>query len=173
MTERFYIGYFENEHDVVAAATAARRNGYEILDVFAPYPVHGLAQAVGLPSSRLVWIGLWAGIIGLVLGLTLQVWTSAYDWPLIIGGQPFNAWPVFIPVSFELTVLFAGVIGTLALLARTRLFPGHLGSVLGRVSDDRFAVVLVQSDSSVDPDEMIAMLRERGAIEVVEGDEVA
>ncbi|MFQ5809368.1 MAG: DUF3341 domain-containing protein [Armatimonadota bacterium] len=173
MTERFCIGYFEDEHDVVRAATASRRRGHRVLDVFSPYPVHGLAEAVGLGPSRLVWIGVWAGVAGLVLGLTLQFWTSGYDWPLIVGGQPFNAWPVFIPVSFELTVLFAGVIGVAALLVRTKLWPGGRPPILDRVANDRFAVVLMQSDASVDPEEMMATLREHGAVEVVEGAEIA
>lgn len=172
-TERFCIAYFDNEHDLLRAATEASRTGYRVLDAFTPYPVHGLPKLVGLGPSRLTLIGLWAGVIGLVLGLVLQFWTSGYDWPLIVGGQPFNAWPVFIPVSFELTVLFAGILGVVALLVRTRLWPGNLAPILRRVTNDQFAIVLMQPDSSVDPDEMTAMLRDSGATEVVEGDEVA
>lgn len=172
-TERFCIAYFDNEHDLVRAATEAAHRGYCLLDAFTPYPVHALPELVGLGPSRLTLIGLWAGILGLVLGLTLQFWTSVYDWPLIIGGQPFNAWPVFIPVSFELTVLFAGIMGVVALLVRTRLWPGSLAPILKKVTNDQFAIVLLQADSSVDPDEMTAMLWDSGATEVVEGDEVA
>lgn len=172
-TERFCIGYFDNETDLVRATADARRRGYHVLDAFTPYPVHSLSEVIGLRPSRLVLIGLWAGVIGLVLGLGLQFWTSGYDWPLIVGGQPFNAWPVFIPVSFELTVLFAGIMGVVALLVRARLWPGNLAPILRRVTDDRFAVVLAQRDSSVDPDEMSAMLLQCGATEVVEGDEIA
>lgn len=171
-SERFCIGYFRDEHELVEAVTEARRRGYRVLDVFSPHPVHGLAEVVGLRPSRLTWIGFWSGVMGLVLGLVLQFWTSAYDWPLIVGGQPFNAWPVFIPVSFELTVLLAGIIAVLALLARTRLWPGRLPPILRRVTDDEFAVVLMVPDASADPDEMAAMLQSCGAVEVVEGDEV-
>jgi len=173
MAERFCIGYFNNEHDLLRATAEARRRTYRVLDVFCPYPVHGLAQEMRLGPSRLTWIGLWAGVLGLLLGLTLQFWTSAYDWPLVVGGQPFNSWPVFIPVSFELTVLFAGIMGVLALLARTRLWPGHRPSFLHNVTNDWFALVLMQIDSSVDPEEMTTMLREHHAVEVVEGDQVA
>jgi hypothetical protein len=75
-------------------------------------------------------------------------------------------------VSFELTVLFAGILGVAALLAKTKLWPGGRPPILDRVSDDRFAVVLMQSDASVDPEEMSATLREHGATEVVEGDQI-
>ncbi len=170
--ERFYIGYFKDEYDLVQATQEARRRGYRVLDAFSPYPVHGLSEAMGLGPSRLTLIGLWAGVLGLVLGLTLQYWTSAYDWPLIVGGQPFNSWPVFIPVSFELTVLFAGVIGVIALFIRTRLLPGHRKPLLRRVTDNRFALAIMAEDASLDPKDILQHLKEFGAVEVVEGDEL-
>jgi len=173
MTERFCIGYFNNEHDLLTAVAEARRRAYRVLDVFAPHPLHGLAHELGLRPSRLTLIGLWAGVLGLLFGLTLQFWTSAFDWPLIVGGQPFNSWPVFIPVSFELTVLFAGILGVLALLVRGRLWPGRRPPVLPDVTDDRFALVLAQVDSSVDPEELTALLRQHHAVEIVERDQVA
>lgn len=172
-SERFCVGYFEDESALLAAVAAARRRGYSVVDVFTPYPVHGLPETIGLARSRLVWIGVGAGVLGLLCGLVLQFWTSAYDWPLLVGGQPFNSWPVFIPVTFELTVLFAGIAGLVALLIRSPLYPGRLPAVLGRVTDDRFAVVLVQEDSSLDPNEMAALLREHHAVEVLQGDEIA
>lgn len=172
VVERFYIGYFKDEHSLVQATQEARRRGYQVLDAFSPYPVHGLSEAMGLGPSRLTLIGLWAGVLGLVLGLTLQYWTSAYDWPLIVGGQPFNSWPVFIPVSFELTVLFAGVLGVIALFIRTRLLPGHRKPLLRRVTNDRFALAIMTKDASLDPKEILQHLKEFGAVEVVEGDEL-
>jgi len=173
MSERFFIGYFEDERRLIQAIKEARCRGYRVLDAFSPYPVHALPDAMGLAPSRLTWIGLWAGIIGLVLGLTLQVWTSAYDWPLIVGGQPFNSWPVFVPVSFELTVLFAGVIGVIALFIRAKLWPGRAAPRLRCVTNDRFALALTVADASVDTEEILQFLRERGATETLEGDELA
>jgi hypothetical protein len=172
MSERIYVGYFEDEHAVVRATATARRKGYHVVDVFCPYPVHGLSEAMGLGPSRLYWIGVVAGILGLTLGLTLQFWTSVYDWPLNIGGHPFGAWPVFIPVSFELTVLLSGVIGVFALLTRSRLWPGNPTYAQRRVTDDRFALVLSQRDAALEGSEIAMLLRENGAVEIVEGDEV-
>ncbi|MCC6444344.1 MAG: DUF3341 domain-containing protein [Armatimonadetes bacterium] len=173
MTERYVIGYFREEKDLLHATGEARRRGYRVLDAFSPYPVHGLPDALGLPPSRLTWIGMWAGIIGLVLGLVLQSWTSDYDWPLIVGGQPFNSWPVFVPVSFELTVLLAGVIGVVALFMRSKLWPGRAVPILPHITDDRFALAINLVDASADTEDILSLLRASGAVEVVQGDEMA
>jgi len=171
--ERFCIAYFADEQALRRAIREARRRGYPVLDAFTPYPVHGLSEALGLPPSRLTWIGFWAGIAGLIAGLTLQFWTSSYDWPLRVGGQPFNSWPVFIPVAFELTVLFSGLIGVGALFVRAQLWPGRKHPILPRVTDDRFALALVETDAAVALEEMIQMLHQHRAVTVMEGDELA
>src|ERR1051326_3158185 len=115
--KRFTAAFFEREEDLVAGAAEARLTGFEVYDVYTPFPVHGIDRAVLLPPSRLTWIAFLAGALGLVFGLTLQVWTSAYDWPLNVGGKPFNSFPLFIPVTFELTVLFSGLIAIGVLFA--------------------------------------------------------
>ncbi|MBI3945447.1 MAG: DUF3341 domain-containing protein [Armatimonadetes bacterium] len=173
ITARYCVAYFEHERDLLRATREARRRGYRILDAFSPFAVHGLSEAMGLRPSRLTWIGAWAGIAGLAVGLTLQVWVSVYDWPLRVGGQPFNSWPVFIPVAFELTVLFAGLIGVGALFARTGMWPGNRAPRLARTTDDRFALALQDVDASVALEEMMATLGAEGAVTVVEGDELA
>jgi molybdopterin-containing oxidoreductase family membrane subunit len=170
---RYCIGYFASEQDLVAATREARRRGYRVLDAFTPYPVHGLADALGLRPSPLTWIGFWAGGVGLVLALALQAWTSAYNWPLRVGGQPLLAWPVFIPVAFEFIVMFACFIGLGALFARTHRWPGRWRPSLHRVTDDRFALALLETDAALDPEEQHKMLGDYGAVEVVEGDELA
>src|SRR5215510_7763051 len=119
---RYAAAFFSGEDDLIAGATAARHAGFEIYDAYTPYPVHGLDRAVGLPPSRLTCIAFLAGALGLVLGLTLQIWTSSYDWPLNVGGNPFNSFPLFIPVTFELTVLFSGLIAIGVLFARNRMW---------------------------------------------------
>jgi len=172
MNERYLVGYFESGEAMEQATAEARRRGYAVVDAFSPYVTHDLSPALGLGPSRLVWIGFWAGVIGLAVGLTIQFWTSAYDWPLIVGGQPFNAWPVFIPVSFELTVLFAGIIGVLALLARAKLWPGNRPPAVRQVTDNRFALVLAQPNAAVETEEMVELLQRYGAAEIVEGDQV-
>src|SRR5215470_9795074 len=168
---RYMAAYFKREDELLAAVLDARRSGFEIHDVYTPFPVHGMDQAAGLKRSRLTWIAFIAGAIGLMFGLGLQVWTSAYDWPLNVGGKPFNSFPLFIPVTFELTVLFSGLIATSVLLVRNRLWLFSKRMVFSRVTDDRFVMVLKQSDASFDQQRAVNLFTRHGALKVIEGDQ--
>ena len=169
--KRFTAAFFEREEDLIAGAAEARLAGFEVYDVYTPYPVHGMDRAVALPPSRLTWIAFLAGALGLVFGLTLQVWTSAYDWPLNVGGKPFNSFPLFIPVTFELTVLFSGLIAIAVLFARNRMWLFSKRRVFERVTDDRFVLVLKQSDASFDIDKAARLFGRHNVVNVVEGDQ--
>lgn len=127
---------------LLEAVKRLRRDGYRVIDTYTPFPVHGMDEAIGLKPSRLPRACLAFAILGLAIALGLQIWTSAIDYPLIVGGKPLIALPAFIPVSFELTVLVAGlgVVASLFLVSGMRpkfkvpdLHPG--------VNDDRFVVV--------------------------------
>ena len=168
---RYTAAYFRNEDDLVAGARAARRAGFEIHDAYTPFAVHGLDRAVALPPSKLTWIAFLAGAVGLIFALTLQVWTSAYDWPLNVGGKPFNSFPLFIPVAFELTVLFSGLIAIGVLFARNRMWLFSKRRVFERVTDDRFVLVLKQSDASFDIEKAVTLFSNYHAINVIEGDQ--
>jgi hypothetical protein len=135
------IAVFDNETDLLAATRATRDAGCEIVDVFTPYAVHGLDEAMGLRPSRLGWVCFLAGAAGAALALWAQYWTSAVDWPLNVGGKPFNSLPAFVPVIFELCVLFAALGVVLALLVRCGLRPGRRAVVPPGVTDDRFVLV--------------------------------
>jgi ActD protein len=139
---RYTAAFFAGEQNLLAAASAARASGFEIVDTFTPFPVHGMDEAVGLSRSRLTWIAFLAGLLGLGFGLALQIWTSAYDWPLNVGGKPFNSFPLFIPVAFELTVLFSGLIAIGVLVARNRMWLFSKRQVFAGVTDDHFVLVL-------------------------------
>ncbi|MCI0486175.1 MAG: DUF3341 domain-containing protein [Blastocatellia bacterium] len=168
---RYTAAYFRREEDLIAAAREARAAGFEIHDAFTPFPVHGLDEAVGLRPSRLTWIALIAGAMGLGAGLALQIWTSVYDWPLNVGGKPFNSFPLFIPVAFELTVLFSGLIAICVLLARNRLWIFSKRLVFDRVTDDRFVLVLKARDASFDINKAMVIFDRAGALRVIEGDQ--
>ena len=105
---RYTAAYFTNEDDLKASAAEARLRGFEIYDVFSPFPIHGMDEAVGLKPSRITWAAFAGGAVGLLTAVVLQIWTSAYDWALNIGGKPFSTPLLFVPVTFELTVLFCG-----------------------------------------------------------------
>jgi hypothetical protein len=167
---RYTAAFFETEDDLLEGAEDARRSGFEIHDVFTPFAVHGMDRAVGLAPSRLTWIAFAAGAFGLVFALALQVWTSAYDWPLNVGGKPFNSFPLFIPVAFELTVLFSGLIAIGVLFARNRMWLFSRRRIFERVSDDRFVLVLSQQDASFDMEKALDLFARHHAVGIMEGD---
>jgi hypothetical protein len=148
MRRRLHIGFFEDEHDLLEAVRDCRARSIPVVDVVSPYPIHGLDDAMGIRTSRLPWVTLVGGAVGLSLGLWLQYWSSATNWPLDVGGKPFDSLPAFVPVAFELTILFAGLSTGFALLFRSRLWPGksvHTG--LESTTDDRHALILAQEDA--------------------------
>ncbi len=146
MSDRVCVAWFDREESIVAATAAARGEGYRVYDAYTPYAVHGMDEAMGLQPSRLRWVCLGGALFGLVFGVLFQMWTSSVSWPLNIGGKPTFALPSFVPVSFELMMLVAGLSTVAALLVRTRLFPRPKPRfILPRVTDDRFALVLVSA----------------------------
>ena len=172
MTRRVLVVTFADEHGLLMAVRALRAEGRPTLDVRAPYPVHGLPEAQGLRPSRLPWVTFWGGFTGLALGLLLQVWTSAVDWPLNVGGKPLLSWPAFVPVAFELVVLFAGLATVAAFLIvdRRRPFQPSIQSCL-RATDDRFLLALAAQDATYDASALGRSMGDRfgalGAEEVV------
>ena len=91
MSERFLLGFFEDEDDVMGATRALRASGFRIADIYAPYAVHGLDKAMGLKPSRLPWICFALGLAGAAFKVWFEIWTSATDWPINVGGKPFNS----------------------------------------------------------------------------------
>ena len=151
MSRRLLINFFAHEKDILAATQVAREQGYEIVDVYTPYAVHGMDDAIGLKKSFLPWICFILGVFGAVAKLSFQIWTSATSWALNVGGKPFRSVPAFVPVTFEIMVLFAGVGTVLAFLFVGKLRPGKKPKVIyDGVTNDKFALVLVQHNASFD-----------------------
>ncbi len=103
------VGFFEGPEEILAAARRVRASQFKDWDCYTPFPVHGMDEAQGLKRSLLPFVTLAAGLTGFLFAFGLQYWTSAVDWPINVAGKPFNSWPAFVPVMFELTVLFAGL----------------------------------------------------------------
>jgi hypothetical protein len=151
MSRRLLVSMFGREEDILAATKAAREGGYTIDDIYTPYAVHGLDDAQGLRKSRLPWICFGLGLSGAAAKLWYQVWTSATSWPVNVGGKPLRSVPAFVPVTFEIMVLFAGIGTVIALLLVSRLWLGKKPKVLyDRVTDDRFVLVLEETDATFD-----------------------
>ena len=158
MSKRLLASVFEHEHDILGATKAAHENGYKIEDVFTPYAVHGLDEAQGLKPSKLPWICFALGLTGAVAKLWYQIWTSATSWPVNVGGKPLKSVPAFVPVTFEIMVLFAGVGTVLALFIISKLRPGKKPKVFyERATDNRFVLVLEETDGAFDVQKLRTM----------------
>ena len=162
-----YVAWFKEEAQVLDATRAAKARGMDVEDVYSPYPIHGIDEAMGLQPSRLTWVCCAFGLLGLGLALGFQYWVSAIDWPLNVGGKPFNSMPAFVPVAFELTVLIAALGTVAALFARTRLLPRARPRFMPEgVTRDRFALVVRASARTFDADETRGLLERAGADEI-------
>lgn len=164
MSRRVWFASFEREENLLRAVREMRRRGYHVLDVFTPYPVHGLDEAMGLAPSRLPVACLAFGLTGALAAFLFQSWVSIKDWPTVIGGKPFWAWPSFIPITFEVTVLFAGLGSVASLLVLRGLFPGRRPRFeVKRATDDRFVVAVERADASFDEEAFAALCLSCGA----------
>jgi len=166
------VGYVATPREIVAVCDALREEGYRCFDAHTPFPVHGLERAMGLPASPLPWITLGAAILGAASALLLQWWTSAVDYPLNIGGKPLFSLPAFIPVTFELTVLFAAIATFLGNWGLSRL-PRYVHAVprhteFGRASDDLFFVSVEATDPRFDPVRTRNLLAQAGTRDIQE-----
>ena len=116
---------FDNAGDLLAATRKAYSEGYRRMEAYSPMPVHGLADALGFRTSALPKLVLAGGILGCICGFLMQWVVETIVYPLNIGGRPFNSWPAFIPITFEVTVLFAAVTAVLGMLALNGLPRPH------------------------------------------------
>ncbi len=169
--KRIHAVVFDDPGNTVGAVVRLRSEGFEISDVHSPFPVHGMEEALGLRESNLPWATLVGGAIGLAVALWLQSWTHTVDWPLNIGGKSNLALPASIPIIFELTVLFAAFATVGTLFARGRLFPRlEIGTPAtqphARACDDRFVVLVIESDAAFSPERFAEVCRELAPVEI-------
>jgi hypothetical protein len=166
MSRSLHTGFFEDQHDLLRAAEECRARAIPVVDVVSPFPIHGLDAVLGIRPSRLPWVTLIGGAVGLTCGFWLEYWTSAVNWPINVGGKPFDSFPAFVPVAFELTILFAGLSTALALLVRSRLWPSKsVPAGLECTTDDRHALILAQADAAFRDADFPELLRRHGAVE--------
>jgi hypothetical protein len=105
----YVLGEFKDDHGLLSAARTLRGRGHKGLDLHTPYPIHGAEEALGLRRSTVPLVALLAGIVGAASGYLLQWYTVGFDWPLNVGNRPPHSPPAFIPVTFELGVLFCAL----------------------------------------------------------------
>lgn len=164
--KKFVVGNFYDEQVLFPAVKNVRKQGYKIHDVYTPFPIHGLDTAMGLRDTSLHTAGFVYGITGTTVAFSFITWALTTDWPLNIGGKPFFSLPAWIPIMFELTVLFAAVGMVLTFCYLCQLAPfvkkDHFNP---RSTDDTF-VMAIECSSKTNEQEVIAFLQNVGAQDV-------
>jgi hypothetical protein len=163
---------FETPEQLVHAAEAAHHEGYRKMDAYSPLPIEELHHAMHIPDSPLPKFVLGAGIMGMFCGFGLLYWIAAITYPLNVGGRPYNSWPAFIPITFEVTVLMAGLT-TLATLLFLCGFPMPYHPVFNvprfkHASRDRFFLCIEAEDAKFDLQRTKEFLHTLHAHEVAE-----
>ncbi len=167
MKKDFLLAIYDCEEKLLESAEKARDKQIEMYDVYTPFPVHGLDDAMGIKRSFLPYVTFIAGATGLMFAMGFQLWSSVIDWPTIIGGKPFASVPAFVPVTFEITVLFAAHTTVLAFLISNKLFPGKSAVVMHDEQTCSKFVIALEKDK-VNVDDVTNLFKEHGAIEVSE-----
>ncbi len=121
-----YLAEYRDPELLVAAAKRAYEAGYRKMDAYSPFPVEGLAEAIGFTHNRMPMIVLIGGVLGALTAFGMMTYSSVYAYPLNVGGRPLLSWPAFIPITFELTVLFAAFAAVFGMLGLNGLpMPHH------------------------------------------------
>lgn len=164
--KKFIVGSFDDEAVLFPAVKKVRKAGYKIHDVFTPFPIHGLDKAMGLRDTSLHTAGFIYGITGTATALGFISWALTVDWQIVFGGKPFFSLPAWIPITFELTVLFSSVGMVLTFCYLCQLAPfvkkDHFNL---RSTDDLFVMALECTDKT-NEEEVKAFMTSIGAQDV-------
>lgn len=161
------LAEFEETDELIAAANRLREAGYRRIDAYTPFPVEGLAEATGFTKTRVPLLVLIGGILGGSGGYLLQWWINVVDFPLDIGGRPYHSWPAFVPVTFEMTILFAAFFAVFGMLALNGLprphHPLFANEAFARASTDGYFLCAEASDPNFDADAIRRLFQESNA----------
>ena len=156
------LAEFDNPTELVAAIHGAREAGYRRMEAYTPFPVEEVVEALHQPPTVLPWLVFAGGVIGGVGGFAMQVYAAAYSYPVEVAGKPLYSWPMFIPITFELTILCAALTAVLGMLALNRLpEPYHpLFNVprFAQATRDRFFLCIQSRDPLFDEERVKQML---------------
>jgi len=166
-SKNFLVGVFEDEDVLLDAIKTVRSGGVKIHEVYSPFPVHGIDDALGYKGSRRTIVAFLFGLLGTSLALTMQLGMMTVDWPMIIGGKDYAPFPSFIPVTFELTVLLAsfGMVGTFMVISNLK--PWGKAKLLDiRITDDKHIMAVDLGSNTINESAISKLLTDSGASEV-------
>ncbi len=165
--KKFIVGSFDDEAVLFPAVKQVRKSGYKIHDVFTPFPIHGLDKVMGLRDTSIHTAGFIYGITGTATALGFITWVATKDWPLNIGGKPFFSLPAWIPIIFELTVLFSAVGMVLTFCYLCQMAPFVKKDHFNLRSTDDLFVMALECTEKTNEKEAVAFLQNVGATDVV------
>lgn len=154
---------FDNPTDLVAAARRTYESGYRRINGYSPYPIEELSEAIGFTRTSLPLIVFIGGVLGGLGGFFMQYWMEVVDYPLNVGGKPYNSWPAFIPITFEMTVLCAAFAAVLGMLALNKLpqpyHPVFNAPNFALATRDRFFLVIEANDPRFEHDQVMQFMK--------------
>ncbi|SOD96026.1 DUF3341 domain-containing protein [Spirosoma fluviale] len=164
---KFLVGIYDDDDVVLSAVKEVKGAGVRIQEVYSPFPIHGLDVALGHPRSRLGIAAFLFGLSGTLTALALTYYTEGFDWPMIVGGKDSYSPVIYVPIIFELTVLFCalGMVGTF-------LISNGMGPTVKplmydlRTTDNKFAMAIDLSKNNIGEGDIEQILRKSGAAEV-------
>lgn len=166
------MAQFDNPSQLVAAARSAYAEGYRQINGYSPFPIEELDEAIGFKRTTLPYIVFAGGLLGALGGYFMQYWMAVVDYPLIVGGKPFNSLPAFIPITFECTILgaaFAAVFGMLALNKLPQPYhPVFNAPSFALATRDSFFLVIEAKDVKFNHNEAVQFLKNLDPREVVD-----
>jgi hypothetical protein len=169
LNKNFIVGVYSDPDEVVSAVKKIRANNIRVHEVYSPFAIHGIDDALGYKRSRLPIAAFLFGLTGTLLALTMQFWMMGIDWPMIIGGKNFASLPPFVPVTFELTVLISalGMVGTF--MVASDLKPYKKAKLMDlRITDDKHVIAVDVAANKGAEKEIKKLFEETGAEEVNE-----
>jgi hypothetical protein len=163
---------FDSAQALVDAAHRTHEAGYQKIDAYSPFPIEGLAEAIGFHSNRVPLVVLIGGLLGGLSGYALQYWVSVISYPINVGGKPYHSWPAFIVVTFEMTILFGGIFAVFGMLALNGLpMPYHPVFNVPRfafATKDRFFLIVFSTDPKYNPSGTRSFLESLGPRSIAE-----
>lgn len=169
------IAEFDSPTALVAAARRTREEGYRRVEAYSPFPIHGLTEALGIRQTKLPLVVLAGGLLGTGTALLMQWFSAAVHYPVNVGGRPLASWPMFIPITFELTILFAALFAVFGMLGMNGLpmpyHPVFNAPRFALASRDRFFLCVEAKDAMFDLARTRAFLEGLGAQDVTEVEE--
>ena len=164
------MAQFDSPSTLVAAAKETYAAGYRRINGYSPYPIEELSEAIGFTRTSLPLIVFVGGVVGALGGFFMQYWIEVINYPINVGGKPFNSWPAFIPITFETTVLSAAFAAVLGMLVLNKLpqpyHPVFNVPNFALATRDRFFLAVEANDPKFKHDEVVALLKSLDALEV-------